>query len=151
MKAVSATGIRHILIALTALFAVRVIAQLGSLFVVDGWIPAFERWSSGVIPYPLLLVLQLIILASMVSGCSYPGRWRPGLTAIRMMKWLALPYFSIMFLRLIVAQSGVSCPPWWQMTLPAFFHLVLASYLYFIAEYHNKLRNTGGDTPWTHQ
>lgn len=153
LKALPTTGFRHILIALTALFGVRVIAQLGSIFVVDGWvfdgwIPAFERWSSGVIPYPLLLVLQLLILVSMVSGCAYPGRWRPGSSAIRTMKWLALAYFLIMLLRLIVALSGVSSPPWWQMPLPALFHLVLAGYLYLFAQYHNNLRKTGGGCRW---
>lgn len=139
MRAVSVTGFRCILIALTALFAVRVIAQVGSMFFSVDWIPAFDRWSSGLIPYPLLLVSQLLILASMIAGCCSKGRWHPADTTIWVSKQLAGLYFLIMCLRLVVSISGVSSSPWWQMTLPAFFHLVLASYLYCIAEFHKNL------------
>jgi len=140
VQAVCKPEIRHILVALTALFAVRVTAQFVSLFITYEWFPAFDRWSSGVISYPLLLVTQLLILALMLAGCAYRGQWNPGPATVWITRRLAQLYFLIMFLRLMVSISGVSSSHWWQMTLPALFHLVLASYLYCIAEFNGEPR-----------
>ena len=139
MTAVSRTVFRQLLMISTALFACRVLAQSGSLFFPGDLIPVFERWSSGVIPYPLLLVSQLVILALMLAGCVRSGQWNPGPMIIGIVKRLAQLYFLVMLLRLAISVSGVSSSPWWQMTLPAMFHLVLAGYLYCFAELHNKL------------
>ena len=48
---------------LTALFALRVIAQPLALLIDTPLLPRFESWHSGVMPYPLLVVAQLFILA----------------------------------------------------------------------------------------
>ena len=50
--------------ALTALFAIRVISQPLALVIDFRWLPRFESWHSGVMPYPLLVVAQLFILGA---------------------------------------------------------------------------------------
>lgn len=60
---------RHgpILVLLTTLFFFRVAGQalvaLGSV----GWLPAMEHWSSGLLPYPALLAIQIVMLFVMVK------------------------------------------------------------------------------------
>jgi len=47
-----------------ALFAVRVVAQPLSLVVHSAFLPPFESWHSGALPYGLLIASQVAILAS---------------------------------------------------------------------------------------
>ncbi|MDE0207469.1 MAG: hypothetical protein OXP66_15765, partial [Candidatus Tectomicrobia bacterium] len=50
---------------LTALFVLRVCAQLVQALYPVGWIPEFEAWQSGVLPYPVLLASQFGIIGLM--------------------------------------------------------------------------------------
>ena len=55
----------RILALLTALFALRVIGQcIVELYSVE-WLPASPAWASGLIPYPMLLAIQIVMLAVM--------------------------------------------------------------------------------------
>jgi len=47
-----------------ALFAVPVVAQPLSLVVHSAFLPLFESWHSGALPYGLLIASQVAILAS---------------------------------------------------------------------------------------
>ena len=115
---------------LTVLFAFRVVAQPAAL-AVDGLLPPFDSWDGGVLPYPVLLATQVAILGWMAntarrfsSGMGFPRR-RFGRAAI-VFGWL---YFSFMFLRLLLGATVLSDVRWFGSPLPAFFHLVLATYV----------------------
>jgi hypothetical protein len=53
---------------LTLLFALRVLGQALVVFFSVGWLPPTEQWFSGLIRYPILLGIQLVMLAVMVKS-----------------------------------------------------------------------------------
>lgn len=55
--------------ALLALFAARVTGQALVAFLGVGWLPAMDRWCSGLMPYPYLLPAQLLLIALMAKVC----------------------------------------------------------------------------------
>jgi hypothetical protein len=65
-----------VLAILTLLFALRVLGQALVVFFSVDWLPATEHWSSRLIPYPVLLGIQLVMLAAMVEITSNVWRGR---------------------------------------------------------------------------
>lgn len=121
-----------------SLFAFRVVAQLAALIFKPEFLPAFEAWHGGVLPYPLLLTTQFIILIWLVwtawqfsHNVIHPRR-RLGITVIV----LASLYFFVMLLRLLLGLTILSEHRWFTSYLPVFFHLVLASYLFLYGHFH---------------
>lgn len=118
---------------LAALFLLRVLAQPLAHRVPT--LPPFEAWQGSSLSYPLLLALQLGIIAVMVAanlraskqGLPYRPRLARGLAIFSAL------YFAIMLARLAVWGVWIEAPVWFQRPLPAFFHLVLASWLMLIA------------------
>ena len=115
---------------LTGLFAFRVAAQPAAL-AFDRLLPSFNSWDGGVLPYPVLLLAQLVILGWLVRTA-----WRfgaGGVTPRPRLGRAALAfggvYFAVMFLRLLLGATTLSDVRWFASPLPAFFHLVLATYL----------------------
>ena len=101
-------------------------------------LPEFEAWHSGVLPYWLLVVSQVAILALLAwtarqftSGAVQP--WRPaGLAALT----FGALYFTTMVVRLLLGLTLLSDRRWFASRLPTVFHLVLASYLLVFAWFH---------------
>jgi hypothetical protein len=119
------------------LFAFRIIAQLAALLFKPTLLPAFESWHGGVLPYPLLLTSQTLIFIWLVwtawqfsKSSVYPLR-RLGMIII-----FASLYFLVMLLRLLLGLTILSEHRWFASYLPAFFHLVLASYLFLYGHFH---------------
>ncbi|MDO9469083.1 MAG: hypothetical protein Q7J36_17420 [Thiobacillus sp.] len=124
------------LLGLTLLFGVRILAQPLSRIVPT--LPGFDAWHGGVLPYPVLLLSQLLILAAMVIENLQLARGalvqRP-----RLGRWLALLgslYFAGMVLRLVLGQTLYAGSSWFDRPLPTLFHLVLAAWLLLLARYH---------------
>ena len=122
----------------TSLFAFRVAAQLTALLFKPSFLPKFESWHGGVLPYPLLLVTQILILiwlswtAWRFSQSSIYPRRRLGAIIIL----FASLYFLVMLVRLLLGLTILSEHRWFSSYLPAFFHLVLASYLLLYGYFH---------------
>jgi hypothetical protein len=121
-----------------SLFAFRVVAQLVALLFKPNFLPTFESWHGGVLPYPLLLSTQILIFiwlartAWLFSRSNvYPHR-RLGVGIII----LASLYFLVMLLRLLLGLTILSEHRWFASFLPAFFHLVLANYLFLYGHFH---------------
>jgi len=131
---------RSALCVLLALFALRVIAQPLSLAVSSPLLPPFASWYSGVVPYPLLLVAQVAILALLAAGIR--GTYGGGpVWSRRAALWLGAfgaVYFVSMALRLVLGATILRAHPWFGRTIPAFFHLVLASYVLVYADFHRR-------------
>jgi hypothetical protein len=120
------------------LFAIRVIAQAVALVLPSDFLPTFESWHGGVLPYAVLLSTQLLILYWMVKTAK-----RFSLNAIQprqrfgmLVTIFASFYFGIMLLRLILGLTILSEHRWFASYLPAFFHLVLACYLFLYGHFH---------------
>ena len=72
-----------ILGALAALFILRVYAQLVQVSFQVDWMPEFDGWHSGMLPYPILFVFQLCIIGCMIQlmravrkDTIRPRRWK---------------------------------------------------------------------------
>ena len=141
-----------ILWVLSLLFLLRTIGQLIQYLSPVEWLPQLEAWQGSTLPYGFLLFSQLIILAVMVlitrqhaSGCvrksASKGKWLLAFGAI---------YFAVMTSRLVIGLAHLSMHPWFYKFIPAFFHLVLASFVLLIAGFHmnwvakDDKKDTGG-------
>lgn len=124
---------------LSGLFLLRVLGQVVVLLFEPGWLPPMSEWYSGLLPYPLLLPVQAVILALMLwinvgvtRGHGWFARRHP--RCGRFLLWCALLYATGMLVRYIV--SGQLHPErrfWPPGSLPIAFHFVLATYLYVLS------------------
>lgn len=122
---------------LTFLFAARVAGQAWVALADDSAIASvlpMEAWHSGLVPYPVLLPIQLLILGA--QAWHIQSRWRrPGPHRPWLGSWLlaaAALYAAVMLARygFAMAWRGGFGDPWWAGGLvPVLFHQVLALYL----------------------
>lgn len=126
---------------LTTLFACRVLGQILVAFFAVPWLPPMVEWYSGLLPYPVLLPIQLLMLVLMArlnlnvhrgkgvlaTRRTYVGR---GLIAF------AGLYAGGMVVRYFVFQGWYPergfFPPG---IIPIIFHFVLAGYVFTVGRY----------------
>lgn len=139
------------LIVLTVLlfaFIARVLAQLTVLLFHPGILPPMHLWQSGLLPYPLLLFFQILIIllfgkvvldfAAMGGKFARPSRK----LAQELTRWGTI-YLGSMMARysfLLCLHKGNLLP---DGIIPTFFHWVLASFLLVLAQYHHNLTKRG--------
>lgn len=119
---------------LFALFALRV---LGQLLVVAGlapFLPPMDDWQSGVLPYPLLLASQILILGVLATACVQFSRGEGFF--VRPQSWLATPLWIIGWIYAVgmVARYAVLR----RDLIPVVFHVLLASFLLVVAYRHRR-------------
>ncbi len=128
----------YIMCVLGTLFSLRILGQLIQKVSNFSFLPTFEEWQGGPIPYPWLLASQLIILGAMVfviRGFAQ-GRFRPNPRLGVCLLAFGSLYFGTMFLRLCAGLTFASEHPWFGATIPAFFHMVLASFILVLGHFH---------------
>ena len=109
-----------------ALFAARVVGQIEVWLVAPEWLPEMDAWYSGLLPYPVLLPAQILILMVM-SVVAWNRRIRTGRfartnpRAAAGLRLFALIYFAAMVARL--ALQGM------EHAIPIAFHWVLALFV----------------------
>jgi hypothetical protein len=114
------------------------VAQPAALVVGAAWLPSFESWHGGVLPYPLLLSSQAAILgwlgwtARRVGAGSIEPNRRVGRAALT----FGAVYFAVMLVRLVLGVTVLTHLRWFASPLPAFFHLVLATYVLLFGVVH---------------
>jgi len=119
---------------LFALFALRV---LGQLLVVAGLAPfllPMDDWQSGVLPYPLLLASQILILGVLATACVQFSRGKGFF--VRPQSWLATPLWIIGWIYavgMVVRYAALRRDP-----IAVVFHVVLASFLLVVAYRHRR-------------
>jgi uncharacterized protein len=128
---------------LLALFALRVAGQMLVVLEVAPWLPPMDEWQSGLLPYPVLLFMQVIIIVvlGMVSvqfsrrrGLSVrPDRRLGGVLWV--VGWI---YASSMVVRYGATMTMRPEKRWTGDLIPVVFHLVLASFLLTVAGHHRK-------------
>ena len=123
---------------LAALFALRVTAQLLALVVDSPVLPRFESWHSGLLPYPLLLGTQFLILAWLATTASRVSRAvvQPSRKFGRLVLGVAAIYGMTMLARLVLGATVLSEIRWFASPVPTIFHLVLAGYLFVYGRVH---------------
>ena len=124
----------------TGLFVLRVLGQTLVAFLDVGFLPAMEHWYSGLILYPILLPIQIVMIIVMVklikdvrqgaglfSGASY------GMGVF--LKWFSIVYFLSMVLRYFITMVQYPELRWFGRTIPIWFHMVLAAFVFTYSRY----------------
>jgi hypothetical protein len=116
----------------------------GQLLVAAGWggaLPPFERWSSGILPYPVLVAAQVLIIALYAKVCldftrgrGFFVRPRRGLG--RGLLIFAALYWTAMIARYVVRMTRMPEQRWLGGTIPIFFHFVLATFILVVGLHH---------------
>lgn len=120
---------------LLLLFVARVVAQLWQYLWPNDVLPPFSEWQSGLLPYPALVTGQIaIILVSLwVIGRLMHGVLRPRPRVGLVLLAFGTVYFVFMAFRLVAGLTILKGAAFFGATLPAVFHLVLASMLIITA------------------
>jgi hypothetical protein len=134
-----------LLAGLTLLFALRVLGQLAVVLFQPAWLPPFERWYSGLMPYPLLLPTQVIMIVVMIKVVADVARGAGFFAALgprigRFLIWGSYAYAAGMAIRYVLTMSLHPELRWFTGTIPIWFHLVLAAFLYTLGRYQIRHR-----------
>jgi len=142
------------LLLLFTLFLFRVVGQLVQFFYPISFLPPFSSWQSGALAYRWLFGTQIFIiilfsitLRGFARQTTRPnhrwGKWLIGVGSI---------YLGVMVLRLLAGVTVAKGHPWWGATIPAFFHLVLATFILLVGHFHLRFAGSqstyrGDDAP----
>lgn len=136
-------GTAPLLAFFTFLFFLRVAGQALVVFFSVDWLPADDAWASGLIPYPALLAIQLIMLVVMFRivadvrrGGGFFAAPRPSWA--RFLIAFSAVYAGGMALRYILTMFLRPDMRWFGGTIPIFFHFVLAAFLYTWGKFHER-------------
>lgn len=129
--------------AILALFVGRVVAQALIAVGYGAFLPPWEEWFSGLVPYPQLLVSQILIILAYGAVCRDFVRQRGFFTVPR--RWLGTVllfvgsiYFAVMVMRYAIRMSLYAPERWTGGAIPIVFHWVLASFLLTLGTYHRR-------------
>jgi hypothetical protein len=148
------------LVAALTLFFGRVVGQIQVLLLEPEWLPPMQAWYSGVLPYPILLPAQIVLLMlmSLVTYDHVRGRgfFLPARRAVRIgLRTFALLYAAAMALRLVVLMS---LPPHSLLEagiIPIAFHWVLAAFLWLVSMAPLRREDApsfdGASSTWDHE
>ncbi len=117
------------------LFLLRVLGQIEVWLLAPPWLPSMEDWYSGLLPYPLLLPAQIILLMVMTAITSTQGRipWPVSSRARRWLRVAALSYFAVMVSRLCIQFALGASDVLAAGGIPIAFHWILALFFYTLA------------------
>jgi hypothetical protein len=121
-----------------SVFVARVIGQVEVVLLSPSWLPPFRAWESGLIPYSVLLPVQIILTAGMaiVAADHWRGSgafWVTRPSIRRRLKIIAAIYFTVMLLRLVMTAE---MPPHTLLErglIPVLAHWDLAAFIYLTA------------------
>jgi len=128
----------------TALLFGRVLGQLVVARFAPTWLPPFEQWQSGLLPYPVLVVGQVTVLTLMIwisadfsrgAGFWIEPRPRLGLAAL---VW-SFMYFAAMIARYVIRMARRPDQRWLGGTIPIIFHSVVAAFQWTFGTFHASL------------
>ena len=109
-------------------------------------LPPLESWQGSNMPYPALLIAQIAIVgligwvsARMAAGQSVIARrWGKPVIALGAM------YFGVMAVRLVLGLAAMAHVKWFAASIPASFHLVLASAVMLTGAYAHMRPSRSG-------
>jgi hypothetical protein len=122
---------------LLSLFALRVLGQLLVVGGVAPFLPPMDEWQSGLLPYPVLLVSQILILVVLGAVCLQFSRGAGYFVKRR--TWLGTPLWIAGWLYaigMIVRYAALRRDP-----IPVVFHIILATFLLVVAYHHRHIRS----------
>jgi len=124
----------------TVLFVLRVAGQVLVGLREVGFLPPFAEWYSGLMPYWMLLPVQLVMIVGMawivrdfVRGEGFFVSLKPRTGTILMV--LGAIYAGSMVLRYVVTMGLHPELRWLTGTIPIWFHLILATFILTLGHY----------------
>jgi hypothetical protein len=128
---------------LAVAFMLRVVGQALVATVGVSFLPPMHHWQSGLLPYGLLLLSQVLILGvqARISADIWRGAGRfawckPKVG--RVLRLLSVVYFLAMVVRYGVTMYLHPERRWLGGTIPIIFHCVLAAYLFLLGRYYSS-------------
>jgi hypothetical protein len=123
------------------LFALRVAGQAIQRWLPLPFLPPSGAFQGSTIPYPVLLPVQLAILAIMLGVAR---RVRRDTLARRepigrVLSFAGRVYFLAMLARLAIGLTVPEAPAWFRAPISSVFHLVLATFVLVLAAHHREL------------
>jgi hypothetical protein len=116
------------------LFLLRVAGQVLVWRRSPAWLPPMQEWN--LVPYHVLLPIQVGLLLAMVAIAVTLGRVEPRATFGRVLIALAVVYAAGMVVRYAVRMWRRPEARWFGGAIPIVFHLVLAAFLLTWGSYH---------------
>ncbi|QPJ62875.1 MAG: hypothetical protein G3M70_13715 [Candidatus Nitronauta litoralis] len=123
---------------LFGLFCFRVSAQLLQNFYPVSFLPPFDDWHSGALPYGILVGFQIVIIVLCllaIQDVSNPIP-KPDREKGKYLLTIGCFYFVIMVVRLAGGYTFASSIHWFNVRIPTIFHLVLASFILLYGHFH---------------
>jgi uncharacterized protein len=129
------------LLVFTLLFAVRVAGQLAVVLRAPRWLPPMESGQWNLMPYRLLLPIQLVFLvvmgwlvASFLAESGPPTEPEPAFGWVVI--GFSVVYATAMVVRYVVRMRRRPGERWFGGAIPIVFHWVLAGFLFVFGSYH---------------
>ena len=123
---------RVILGLFTALLAVRVAGQVLVLLVRPSWLPPMANWN--LLPYPILLPIQLALLALMIGISTTPRLVGAGV-GDSLVEFACL-YWAAIAVRYAVRMSRRPGERWFGGAIPIVFHCVIAAWVFVLGRFY---------------
>jgi len=137
----SARRLAPILWTLLFLFILRVVGQLIVNFGWQGFLPPMTEWYSGMIPYPWLVLSQILIILLYAKVCSDFTRGQGYFVTPKARLGKGLIIFGALYLGAMVIRYAIrmSLQPeerWFGGSIPIIFHWVLSAFILLVGTYH---------------
>jgi hypothetical protein len=131
---------------LWTLLFVFIMRVIGQMLVATGWqgfLPPMDQWYSGLIPYPWLVVCQIVIIILCGTVCLNFSQGKGFFVTPRRglgkgLLILGSLYFAIMVIRYILRMTFHPEARWFGGTIPIFLHCVLATFLLIVGNFHGR-------------
>ncbi len=128
---------------LACAFLGRVLGQVTVALLEPNWLPPMQDWYSDLLPYSILLPIQVAIL--LIQAHISWNLWRgSGFFTQRYprfgvrLRWFSYGYFAVMVVRYLITMALFPERRWLGSdTIPIVFHWVLAAYLLTWSRFHN--------------
>lgn len=135
-----------LLLTLLLLFVGRVVGQLLVANFDIPVLPPMEQWQSGLLPYPVLVFFQLVIIGLFTLICVQFKRCRGYFVNAhaklgRFLSGFGRVYVAAMIIRYIFQMIAFPDTRWFGGCLPIAFHFVLASFILTLANYQKRVTN----------
>jgi hypothetical protein len=125
---------------LTVLFVLRVGGQILVGLGAVSFLPPFAQWYSGLMPYWMLLPVQLVMIVGMTWIVRDFARGHGFFVALKartgmILMVLGAIYAGSMIVRYVVTMWLHPELRWFTGTIPVWFHLVLAGFIFTLGHY----------------
>ncbi len=136
---------RWVFMVLLSIFIFRVFAQIIQHFFDSSYLPPFDAWDSGILPYWLLVTIQMFLISILTRITINIAKRRvvPSPKRGKIYLVAGTAYFIVMLIRLIGGFTFASHSTWFNAWLPTIVHLDLALWLVLLGKYHYQEKIVG--------